>query len=169
MTINTLTTKELNKLILYASVIVKNEDYAKDLVQEFILKQLEKGNGDMEINSGYTFKGLKLLFLEDLYIANADFRKRFSGEYEYFKSMEEDVNEEELIEKENKIQLKLKSMTEVYNKLNSFDQKLYYIHYIKGISQRKIARETGINLSVIQYRFSLIKKKILKEYNSKKY
>ena len=167
MTINTITQKDLDKLILYASVIVKNEAYAKDLVQEFILKQLEKGNGNMEINSGYTFKGLKLLFLEDLYIANADFRKRFIKEYEYFKSLEEDISKEEILEREKETQSKLKLLNEVYDTLNSFDKKLYTIHYIKGISKRQISRETGIKLSVIQYRFSLIKKKILKNHKNK--
>lgn len=161
MTVNQITQKELNKLNLYASVIVKDEDYAKDLVQNFLLKQLEKGQGDMEINSGYSFKGLKLLFLEDLYIANAEFRKRFAGEYEYFKKMEDETDEEELLEKENQTQRKLKLLNKVYNTLNSFDKKLYTIHYIKGMSQRQIARETGIKLSVIQYRFKLIKTKIL--------
>lgn len=166
MTINSLTQKQLNKLQLYAQCIVNDEDYAKDLVQDFLLKMLEKGKGDQEINSGYTFKGLRLLFLEEIYIENAAFRKRFTEEYKHFKKIEEDEEENEEIEiKEIETQAKLNIITNVYDTLNQFDKQLYYVHYIKGISQRQISRETQIKLGVIQYRFKMIKEKIINNYN----
>jgi len=171
MTINTITTKELNKLNLYAKCIVNDEDYAKDLVQDFILKMLEKGKGDLQINSGYTFKGLRLLFLEECYIENAQFRKRFAEEYQHFKKIEEEESETkeetEIKKEEIEIQHKLTSVTNVYDQLNQFDKQLYYVHYVKGISQRQISRETGIKLGVIQYRFKMIKEKIIINYNNK--
>lgn len=172
MTINTITTKELNKLNLYAKCIVNDEDYAKDLVQDFILKMLEKGKGDQEINSGYTFKGLRLLFLEECYIENAQFRKRFAEEYQHFKKIEEESETEtkepsEIKLEEIQTQTKLNTITNVYDQLNQFDKQLYYVHYVKGISQRQISRETGIKLGVIQYRFKMIKEKIITNYNNK--
>jgi DNA-directed RNA polymerase specialized sigma24 family protein len=150
---------------------VSDEDYAKDLVQDFILKMLEKGKGDLEINSGYTFKGLRLLFLEEMYIENAQFRKRFAEEYQHFKKIEEEESETkeetEIKKEEIEIQHKLTSVTNVYDQLNQFDKQLYYVHYVKGISQRQISRETGIKLGVIQYRFKMIKEKIIINYNNK--
>ena len=171
MTINTITTKELNKLQLYAKCIVNDEDYAKDLVQDFLLKMLEKGKGDLEVNSGYTFKGLRLLFLEEMYIENAQFRKRFAEEYHHFKKLEEEETEikeeSEIREEEIEIQDKLTSITNIYDSLNTFDKQLYFVHYVKGISQRQISRETGIKLGVIQYRFKMIKEKIINDYKIK--
>jgi DNA-directed RNA polymerase specialized sigma24 family protein len=171
MTINQITTKELNKLNLYAKCIVNDEDYAKDLVQNFILKMLEKGKGDLEINSGYTFKGLRLLFLEEMYIENAQFRKRFAEEYQHFKKIEEEETEtkeeSEIKKEEQETQTKLNVITNVYDQLNQFDKQLYYVHYVKGISQRQISRETGIKLGVIQYRFKMIKEKIITNFNNK--
>lgn len=170
MTINSITQKELNKLTLYAKCIVNDEDYAKDLVQDFLLKMLEKGKGDVEINSGYTFKGLRLLFLEEMYIENAQFRKRFAQEYQHFKKLEEETeikDELEFKQEEKETQDKLNSITNIYDHLNQFDKQLYYVHYVKGISQRQISRETGIKLGVIQYRFKMIKEKIITNYNNK--
>lgn len=171
MTINSITQKELNKLIVYAKCIVNDEDYAKDLVQDFILKMLEKGKGDIEINSGYTFKGLRLLFLEEMYIENAQFRKRFAEEYQHFKKLEEEAteirDELDIQQEEKETQEKLNSITNIYDHLNQFDKQLYYVHYVKGISQRQISRETGIKLGVIQYRFKMIKEKIITNYNNK--
>jgi DNA-directed RNA polymerase specialized sigma24 family protein len=132
---------------------------------------LEKGRGDQEINSGYTFKGLRLLFLEECYIENAAFRKRFAEEYHHFKKLEEEeteIKEEtEIREEEIEIQTKLNTITNVYDQLNQFDKQLYYVHYVKGISQRQISRETGIKLGVIQYRFKMIKEKIITNFNNK--
>jgi DNA-directed RNA polymerase specialized sigma24 family protein len=150
---------------------VSDEDYEKDLVQSFLLKMREKGKGDLEINSGYTFKGLRLLFLEEMYIENAQFRKRFAEEYQHFKKIEEEESETkeetEIKKEEIEIQHKLTSVTNVYDQLNQFDKQLYYVHYVKGISQRQISRETGIKLGVIQYRFKMIKEKIITNYNNK--
>lgn len=169
MTINQLTNKELNKLIAYANVIVNNKEYANDLVQDFLLKMLEKGKGDLEINSGYAFKGLRLLFLEEIYIQNADFRKRFANEYIHFKKIEEsesiEIDEQEIEVNDLETQNKLDATSAVYDELNVFDKQLYVVHYLKGVSQRQIARETGIKLGVIQYRFKLIKEKIINKLN----
>jgi RNA polymerase sigma factor (sigma-70 family) len=167
MTINNLTQKELNKLNIYATCIVNDEDYAKDIVQDFLLKMLEKGKGDMEFNCGYSFKGLKLLFLEQIYIDNAEFRKLFPNEYQHFKEMENITTEEDLMvikEEDIEFQTKLNSITNTYEELDTFDQQLYYVHYIQGMSQREISRQTEIKLGVIKYRFKLIKEKIQNNY-----
>lgn len=168
MTINQITQRDWNKLKAYALAIVEDEDYACDLVQDFLIKQLEKDKGDLEMNSGYTFKGLRLLFLENIYIENADFRKRFADEYRHFKQLEEEeeVDEQQKVAEDKDKQNKLNTITNVFDDLNSFDQKLFYIHYNKGISQRQISRETGIKLGTIQYRFKLIKQKITNKLNN---
>lgn len=168
MTINQITQKDWNKLRAYALAIVEDEDYASDLVQEFLLKQLERDKGELEMNSGYTFKGLRLLFLEHIYIENADFRKRFADEYKHFLQLEqeEEIDEEIRIKEDKEKQSKLNTVADIYDQLNTFDQKLFYIHYHKGISQRQISRETGIKLGTIQYRFKLIKQKITNKLNN---
>lgn len=168
MTIRTLTQKELNKLNIYAITIVQDEEYAKDVVQDFILKMLESGKGDLEINCSYTYQGLRLLFLEEIYVQNANFRKRFHQEYIHFKSLEEQDDINEIESTNNNTQKKLDIITKTYDELNTFDRQLYYIHFTKGYSQREIARQTTIKLGVIKYRFKKIKELINKNYENSK-
>jgi DNA-directed RNA polymerase specialized sigma24 family protein len=81
---------------------------------------------------------------------------------------ETEIKEEsEIREEEIEIQDKLTSITNIYDSLNTFDKQLYFVHYVKGISQRQISRETGIKLGVIQYRFKMIKEKIINDYKIK--
>jgi len=68
---------------------------------------------------------------------------------------------------DHNIQSRLLSAESIVLTLRSHEQKLYTLHFIHGISQRQISRETGIGLSAINKRIVKIKNKIKEHYNDK--
>lgn len=159
--------KRYKKLLLYAGTIVDDKDDAKDLLQEFLLSMLEK---DIEFNYVYALTTMKNMFLQKLQKENRNFRKLFPEEYTHLNQNETittDEDLEEIKENDSKLQDKIDSIGEVYNHLNVFDKQLYFLHYVKGLSQRQIARETQINFPTINYRFVGIKQKIIDYHKTK--
>jgi len=159
--------KRYKKLLLYAGTIVDDEDDAKDLLQEFLLVMLEK---DIEFNYVYALTTMKNMFLQKLQKDNRLFRKIFPEEYTHLNQNESITTEEdieEIKEHDELLQTKIDSVGEVYNHLNVFDKQLYYLHYVKGLSQREIARQSQINFPTINYRFVGIKEKILQHHKNK--
>jgi len=159
--------KTYKKLLLYAGTIVDNEDDAKDLLQEFLLLTLEK---EMDFNYVYALTTMKNMFLQKLQKENRNFRKIFPEEYIHLNQNESVTTEEEMKElqdKDKEFQSKIDSIGQVYNQLNTFDKQLYYLHYVKGLSQRHISRETKIHYQTIYYRFILIKEKITQYHKNK--
>jgi len=159
--------KRYKKLLLYAGTIVDDEDDAKDLLQEFLLVMLEK---DIEFNYVYALTTMKNMFLQKLQKDNRLFRKIFPEEYTHLNQNETITTEEDLEEikdNDDKLQEKIDTIGQVYDQLNVFDKQLYYLHYVKGLSQREIARQTEINFPTINYRFVGIKQKITDYYKTK--
>lgn len=163
-----ITQKEWNKLLVYAKIIVGGcENEAKDLLQNFLVFMLEKEDKYPNVNAGFCFKTMKNIFLLEIQKNNRNFRQNFYIDYFYLNKNNELTTDEELDEiKEidNDIQDKLNIITTTYDSLNIFDKQLYFLHFIKGMSQRAIAKETDIKLIQIHYRVKKIKDKIKNNY-----
>ena len=52
--------------------------------------------------------------------------------------------------------------------LQSYEKKLYYLHFIVGKSQREIARNIGVSIRVVNWRINKIKDKIKINYEQRK-
>lgn len=168
----TLTQKEWNKLYAYAKIIHNDEDEAKDLVQNFLLFLLENEHKYPKdsINNSWCFKTMKNIFLLEIQKNNRKFRKNFFEDYFHFNQQNElttidEINEmkDEDLEKQEK----LNTISETYDQLKTYDKQLYFLHFVKGMSQRKIAKETDIQLIQIHYRVKKIKDKIKDNFNNK--
>jgi RNA polymerase sigma factor (sigma-70 family) len=169
----TLTQKEWNKLYIYAKIINPDEDEAKDLVQNFLLFLLENEEKYPKdtVNNSWCFVTMKSIFLLEIQKKNRNFRKNFFEDYFHINKNNELTTIEELAEiKEEDVikQEKLNTISDTYNQLNTFDKQLYFLHFVKGMSQRKISRETEIKISQIHYRLKKIKNKIKNNYNEQK-
>ena len=164
-----ITQKEWNKLLVYAKIIVGgDEDEAQDLLQNFLLFMVENSSKYPDVNNGFCFKTMKNAFLLEIQKNNRQFRKNFY--IEYFNKEDELTTPEELediINLDKEKQVKLNTIAETYDELQTYDQQLYYLHYIKGMSQRQIAKETTIKLIQIHYRLKKIKEKIIDNFNTK--
>lgn len=168
----TLTQKEWNKLYAYARIINGDEDEAKDLVQNFLLFLLENEHKYPKdsINNSWCFKTMKNIFLLEIQKNNRQFRKNFFEDYFHFNQQNELTTLDELAEiKEEDLekQEKLNTISETYDELKTYDKQLYFLHFVKGMSQRRIAKETDIQLIQIHYRVKKIKDKIKDNFNNK--
>lgn len=168
----TLTQKEWNKLYTYAKIINTDEDEAKDLVQNFLLFLLEneaKYPKD-SVNNSWMFKTMKSIFLLEIQRNNRNFRKNFFEDYFHLNENNQLTTIEEITEmKEEDLekQDKLNTISETYDQLQTYDKQLYFLHFVKGMSQRKIAKETDIKLIQIHYRVKKIKEKIKENFKNK--
>jgi RNA polymerase sigma factor (sigma-70 family) len=168
----TLNQKEWNKLFAYAKIINGDEDEAKDLVQNFLLFLLENETKYPKdsVNNSWCFKTMKSIFLLEIQRNNRQFRKNFFEDYFHINKNNELTTIDELSEmKEEDLekQDKLNTISETYDQLPTYDKQLYYLHFVKGMSQRKIASETDIKLIQIHYRVKKIKDKIKDNFNNK--
>lgn len=75
----------------------------------------------------------------------------------------EDINDDD-----DKKQLKLNIISETIMTLQSYEKKLYYLHFIVGKSQREIARNIGVSIRVVNWRINKIKDKIKINYEQRK-
>jgi len=73
---------------------------------------------------------------------------------------------EEFIKNDNETQKKIDCITNTILNLNQFERKLYQLHFIYGLSQRKIAREIDVSHLTINQRINKIKQKIRDSYGN---
>jgi RNA polymerase sigma factor (sigma-70 family) len=73
---------------------------------------------------------------------------------------------EQMIIDDDTTQEKLDCITNTILNLNQFERKLYQLHFIYGLSQRKIAREISVSHLTINQRINKIKQKIKDNYGT---
>ena len=145
----------------FALVITQNQiEEAEDLLQDVLLKILEKEVAKEKLSDEYIFISLKNTWLN---------KKRKQTPFDevetLFEQMDTTIEDiSVLIEKEETINEKLKAIDEVYHQLPIFDKQLFYIHLLEGISQRRISKETEIGMTVINNKINNIKAKIRNTY-----
>lgn len=129
---------------------------AEDIVQEFYIKVFEKPHCHPKI---INHEGINTYYiyaiLRNMYLSHIRLGKRFMFPYiewdivEAITPSEEDLDIENL-ELEDVYLLYLKDkIDDVLESLTMDERQLYELHFAKGISQRKISRDSGVSLNFI--------------------
>jgi RNA polymerase sigma factor (sigma-70 family) len=164
-----ITEKDYKKWLNMSKIICSNKEVAEEILQELLLNMIEKNiTTPDKVNDSYIFMSLKNRFLN--YIKKEKNRKIDYVDNENINLTEllEDTTQpediQELIKKNLEDQDKLNIITETILQLESYDKKLYQLHFIWGLSQREIAKKIGISHMTINMRINKIKDKIKLKY-----
>jgi RNA polymerase sigma factor (sigma-70 family) len=162
------TEKDYKKWSNMSKIICSNREIAEEVLQELLLNMIEKNITDDRVNDSYIFMSLKNRFLN--YIKKEKNRKidYVDNENTNLTELLEDTTQpediQELIKKNLEDQDKLNVITETILQLESYDKKLYQLHFIWNLSQREIAKKIGISHMTINMRINKIKDKIKLRY-----
>lgn len=158
--------KNYKKWYNYAKIITNNKE-AEDLLHDMIIVFIEKDLPDEKMSDNYVFISLRNSFLTRVTSKNnnmIDTNLDISFELEsVINTNEWDI--QQMIIDDDTTQKKLDCITNTILNLNQFERKLYQLHYIYGLSQRKIARSIGVSHLTINTRINKIKQKIKNNYD----
>lgn len=163
-----LTNKDYDRYRKLALVIAENDEYYADEILHTTIEKIIKAKKMPEITDDYIFRSLKNNYIQMMINENNRIRKE--GELSLYNDLTvtSDSQLEELKIKDIEITEKLNLVSNMSEELNCFDQKLFYLHLVKGISQRQIARESGIGIITIHKRLKGIKDNIKNTYEEKR-
>ncbi len=162
------TEKDYKKWSNMSKIICSNREIAEEVLQELLLNMIEKNITDDRVNDSYIFMSLKNRFLNYLkkeknrkidYVDNED-----TNLTELLEDTTQPEDLQELIKKNLEDQEKINVITETILQLESYDKKLYQLHFIWNLSQREIAKKIGISHMTINMRINKIKDKIKSNY-----
>lgn len=164
-----ITDKDYKRWSNMSKIICSNKEIAEEILQEILLNMIENNRTNPDkLNDCYIFMSLKNRFLN--YIKKEKNRKMDYVDSEDINLTEllEDTTQpedlQELIKKNLEDQDKINIITETILELESYDKKLYQLHFIWGLSQRQIAKKIGISHMTINMRVNKIKDKIKERY-----
>jgi DNA-directed RNA polymerase specialized sigma24 family protein len=157
--------KTYKKYLKFANIITQNGDLAQDVLNDSLLKIIEKGYEDCQITDNLVFIIIRNTHLSTLKIENK-YTNLDNNNLPQLNNLLDDVTEDKSI-KDLEFQTKLDAISDVYSKLNIFDQQLLYLVAISKLTISQIAKQTQIERHVINYRFKKIKDKI-KQYKDGK-
>lgn len=136
----------------------------EDLLQDFLLKVLSNGICRSKLTDAYVYTSINNS------LKNSKRNKNKNELYNYWSELndtnlgeEEDLNNHK--EKDEEIQNKLNAISNSYEILNPTEQKLFFIHFTKGLKIVDISKETGISQTTIFLRIKTIKEKIKNYYD----
>jgi RNA polymerase sigma factor (sigma-70 family) len=159
--------KNYKKWLNYAKIITNNKE-AEDLLHDMIIVFIEKDLPDEKMSDNYVFISLRNSFITRVTSKNnnmIDTNLDISFELEsVINTNEWDI--EQMIQEDITKQSKLDCITNTILNLNQFERKLYQLHFIYGLSQRKIARSIGVSHLTINTRINKIKQKIKDNYGN---
>jgi RNA polymerase sigma factor (sigma-70 family) len=159
-----ITDSQYKKWLNLSKIICSDDQMAQDILQDLLLHLIEKDVDKEKINDNYIFVSLKNRFLSHI-----NKEKRTRDEFDSSKYRETDETDiEELQRADDESKLMLESIKEVLGSLRSYEQKLWTLHHMYDLSQRHIARETGITHVAINKRINNIKEKIKQNYEEKR-
>lgn len=174
-----ITDKDYKRWSNMSKVICNNREIAEEILQELLLNMIENGRTNPDkLNDCYIFMSLKNRFLNyikkeknrktDDYIVELDPGFNDGSNWTIGLERLEDTSSpediQELIKKNLEDQDKINIITETILELESYDKKLYQLHFIWGLSQRQIAKKIGISHMTINMRVNKIKDKIKERY-----
>lgn len=152
--------KNYKKWLNFSKIITSGKEY-QDLLHDLIIKFQDID--DTKATDNYIFISLKNMFLTRLSKNKINYDIDISN-------YEDDVLDEtemlNIISEDKTKQDKLDSIANVVSNLSHFEKKLYQLHFVFGLSQRKIAREIGVTHLTINLRINKIKQKIKLDYES---
>jgi RNA polymerase sigma factor (sigma-70 family) len=159
--------KNYKKWLNYAKIITSNKE-AEDLLHDMIIVFIQKELPDEKMSDNYVFISLRNSFLTR---TTSKKNNMIDTNLDVSIELESVINTNELdIQKmiidDNTTQKKLDCITNTILNLNQFERKLYQLHFIHGLSQRKIAREIGVSHLTINQRINKIKQKIKDNYGT---
>ena len=161
-------------------IICNNKEIGNDILQELLLNMIEKNITDDRVNDSYIFMSMKNRYMN--YLRNNKKKIQDDNYFNYDNNTEEteldkierleDLSSPEdleiLIEKNIKDQRKLDIITETILTLETYEKKLYQLHFIWGYSQRDIAKRIGVSHMTINMRINKIKDKIKTNYEKRR-
>ena len=159
--------KNYKKWLNYARIITNNKE-AEDLLHDMIIVFIQKELPDEKMSDNYVFISLRNSFLTRTTSKKnkmVDTSLDISFELESVLNTNE-LDIEEIIQEDIIKQNKIDCITNTILNLNQFERKLYQLHFIYGLSQRKIAREIGVSHLTINQRINKIKQKIKDNYGN---
>lgn len=148
------------KWLNFSKIITSNKEY-EDLLHDLIIRL--KDVPDIKATDNYIFITLRNMFLTRIKKNKIDYDIDIIN---YEDNVLDEVEILNMIADDKIKQDKLDSIASVVSKLSHFEKKLYQLHIIFGISQRRIAREIGVTHIVINQRINKIKEKIKLDYES---
>lgn len=165
-----ITSEQFEKYRHFARVIANNYEEAEELLQDTMLRICELNLPPEKNNDNYIFITMKRLYINKK--AKEKVRSKIGSHSlefndDLYNSQEDETNIKHLQEEDNIKQYKLDIIGKVYDSLPTHDKQLFYLHFIEGISQRRISRETGLGAMTIFYRVQKIKSKIREQYQNK--
>lgn len=168
-----ITDKDYKRWSNMSKVICNNREIAEEILQELLLNMIENNRTNPDkLNDSYIFMSLKNRFLN--YIRDNANRKMdyVNSDDTNLTELLEDTTQTEdleiLLQKSLEDQEKINIITEAILELESYDKKLYQLHFIWGLSQREIAKKIGISHMTINMRVNKIKDKIKSRYEQRR-
>ncbi len=155
-----------DKDIIRWNRIAKDVNYKQgpDLLQDFLLKVLTNGIDLNKITDSYVYTSLSNSLI------NTKRNKNKSKLNDYFVNIDDvnlEITEEEIdyVTIDKDIQDKLNIISESYSTLDEIEKKLFFIHFVSGMKQSDIAKETNLGTTTIYLRIKTIKEKIKELYD----
>lgn len=139
-----ITNEQYKRWRRYAEIISNSKEEAQELLHELLLRMLEKNSTEETLNDNYIFMSLRNNFLRT--------RKHVHRETDLSRAIniqEDPIDWEEIQAKEGIFEAAHAFMDEVLRELTDYEGKLFTLHFVYGIPQRAISRETGIGITPI--------------------
>lgn len=180
-----ITDRDYKRFMNMSKIICGNTELAEDILQELLLHILEKDmSSQIKVVDSYIFISLKNRYMnylrankkkiqDDSYLNTIKDHTLDTTTTTWQIGIEalEDLSSPEdlslLIEKNIEDQEKIDIITTTILALPNYDMKLYQLHFIWGLSQRKIAKDIGISHMTINMRVNKIKEKIKENYEKR--
>lgn len=148
------------KWLNFSKIITSSKEY-EDLLHDLIIKLQEVP--DTKATDNYIFISLRNMFLTRLSKNKINYDIDIDN---YQNNLLDETEILNLINEDKIKQDKLDSIACVVSKLSHFEKRLYQLHIIFGLSQRRIAKEIGVSHITINQRINKIKEKIRLDYES---
>jgi RNA polymerase sigma factor (sigma-70 family) len=165
--LNNFIEKNYKKWHNFAKIITSNKE-CEDLLHDVLVKLLIKypEYTPEKYNDNFIFITLKNTFLTKISKNKIDTNSDVDELLELV-VIEDEITIEDITNKDIIFQEKIDCISKTILSLNQFERKLYQLHYVYGLSQRKIAREIGVSHLSINSRINKIKEKIKENYDRK--
>lgn len=158
-----MTEKDYSRWLNLSKIVSGNNYDPNDLLQELLLKFIEKGVPQVKYTDCFIFTSLKNLFLDKYRASKRKKRTKIDVDVELaIDLIDDDIDQ--LIESYKTEEKQIKALTNVVLSLPIYDKKLYQLHFIWGLSQREIAKQIGVSHMTINGRINKIKDKIKDSY-----